>query len=76
MLRELLRYSSSVLQVSRGPLAVTAVMLGVNTIQELGAEATQVAQDELGQAGCSVAMVVQNKPNVAIKLNTYARSQR
>ncbi len=51
-------------------------MLGVSTIQELGAEATQVAQYELGQAGCSVAMVVQNKTNVAIKLNTYARSQR
>ena len=49
-------------------------MLGVNSIKELRVEATKVAQYELGQAGCSVAIVVQNKPAMAMKLHTYAKS--
>jgi len=46
-------------------------MLGVNSIKELRVEATKVAQYELGQAGCSVAIVVQNKPATACNEATY-----
>lgn len=49
-------------------------MLGVNTTKELRVEATKGAQYELGQAGCSVAIVVQNQPALAMRLHTYAKS--